>query len=91
MNLPTTLIRWIIHFLTNRTTKIKAGNYFSENIIIRRGVPQSAVLSPILYSIHVNDTPASDHNLTQLGLFADDTAYWTAARYAKSVINQIQK
>lgn len=75
MNLPTTTMRWIINFLTNRTTHIKVGNEFSEDIKIRRGVPQGATTRPILYYIYVNDTPVSDNNLTQLGLFADDMAY----------------
>lgn len=66
MNLPIILIRWIINFLTNRSTKIKFGSEFSEGIIIKRGVPQSAALSPILHSVYVNDTPASENNLTQL-------------------------
>lgn len=39
VNLPTTIIRWLINFLTNRTTKIKAENDFSDNMKIQRGVP----------------------------------------------------
>jgi len=91
LNLPTSTIRWISQFLTNRTTKIRSGEEFSENISIRRGVPQGAALSPILYSLYVNDTPISPNTNTSLGLFADDTAYWTAARTTNSVIKNLQR
>lgn len=64
MNLPTTLIRWVTNFLTNRTTKIKFGDEYSEYIIMKRSVSQGAALSPILYSVYVNDTRVSDNNIT---------------------------
>jgi len=48
MNFPTTIIRWVTNFLTDRTTKIRSGETFSEEINIKRGVPQGAALSPIL-------------------------------------------
>lgn len=68
MDLPTITIRWIIQFLTNKTTKIKAVGELSENITIQRGVPQGVALSPILYSIYVNHTPISSTNQIQRGL-----------------------
>lgn len=40
MNIPTTIIRWIIQFLTKRTTKIRSQDEFSPEIEIKKGVPQ---------------------------------------------------
>jgi len=39
----------------------------------------------------VNDTPKLQNNRTQLGLFADDTAYWLAAKTASAAIKKFTK
>lgn len=80
MNLSTTIIRWII--VTHRTTKIKFQEEFSADLYIKKGVPQGAALSPPYLS--------TSQNLTKLGLFADDTKYWTSARSSKSLICKVQ-
>lgn len=90
-NLATSIIRWVINILRNWTTKIRSGDEFSDDITIQRGVPQDAALSPILYSIYVNDTPISPLHQTQLVLFAYDTAYWSTGRTVKSAIRNLQK
>lgn len=41
---------------------------FSDSITIQRGVPQGAALSPILYSIFINDTPAPSPERTKFEL-----------------------
>jgi len=48
-------------------------------------------LSPILYSIYVNDTPLPANNRIKLGLFADDTAYWTSAKTVRRASSNLQK
>jgi len=41
--------------------------------------------------IYVNDTPLPANNRIQLGLFADDTAYWTSAKTVLRASNNLQK
>lgn len=38
LNLPTSIIRWIIKFLTNKTTKLRLEDEYSTGITIQRGV-----------------------------------------------------
>lgn len=84
-------MRWIINFLTNRTTKFKFGEDLSNDINIKRGVPQGAALCQILYSVYVNGTPTAQQTQTKLGLFVDDTVYWTSATTSKSNIKNLRK
>lgn len=86
MNLPSTIIRWM-----DRTTKIKIGERFWEDINIKRGVPQGDALSQILYFIYVNNTPIAAQNHTKVGLFANDTAYWTNTKTTRSNIQNLQE
>lgn len=71
-NIPNTLIKIIISFLKNRTFAVKINNTLSNKQKLPAGVPQGAILSPILFNYYVNDIPK--HNQTQIALFADDTA-----------------
>lgn len=85
------MIEWVINFLIITTTKIKAAEEISKNIITQRGVPQGSALSSILYFIYFNDTNTSPHNQTELGLFADDTVYWTTVKPIISNLQNIAK
>ena len=73
MNIPSNLICWTRDYLTNRKFTIKVNNSFSEQKNIESGVPQGGVLSPILFSIFINDVPLNNNkNRSYSLLFADD-------------------
>lgn len=59
----------------------------SEKINIPAGLAQGTCISPILYALFVADIPV-DAN-TQLALYADDTAIYTAAKHSNSIINRL--
>ena len=76
------IILWILNLLENRTFKIKVNSSFSEIFQIEVGVPQGGVLSPILFSLYINDIIFEETKYrktrTESTLFADDlTTYCT--------------
>ena len=58
------------NYLNDRSFRIKYNNTLSENYKITRGVPQGSIISPILYSIYVNDFSIADTKIIQ---YADDS------------------
>lgn len=75
-NLPVYLIVWFYEFLTKRTFNVKINGVVSQRVDIGCGVPQGAVLSPILFSLYINDIPLNTSpNNKYSFLFADDLAY----------------
>jgi len=70
---PNYITAWIREFLNKRQFLVKLNNFLSNANTIETGVPQGAVLSPILFSIFINDIPiAQSKNRRYSLLFADD-------------------
>ena len=64
---------------------------------MRAGVVQGGLISPILFSLHVNDMPSTSHHV-ELAPFADDTAINATSRkpkllvsYLESYLNDLQR
>ena len=48
-------IRLFLSHLTNHTQRIQIGSTFSDWTNILKGIPQSSILSPLLFNIFIND------------------------------------
>jgi hypothetical protein len=71
--IPRYIIYWTQAFLTDRKFAVKVNSTISEPCPILAGVPQGAILSPILFSIYINDIPINNKkNFSYSLLFADD-------------------
>ena len=73
LKFPSYIIFWLFEFLKDRKFRVKCEDYISDLFDITAGVPQGAVLSPILFSIYINDNPLWNKKNRDYGLlFADD-------------------
>lgn len=72
---PRYLIKFLSSYLTGRTFTVTVeGCTFSCHKLLA-GLPQGAVLSPILFNIYTSELPRTPY--VQLAMFADDTAIFS--------------
>lgn len=74
MHIPIQLILLIRSFLNNRKFQVKVGDAISTPEDIAAGVPQGSCLSPLLFTLYINDMSSS--LVTKTNLFADDTMFF---------------
>ena len=75
-----TMVRWVQTWLSNRLVWVKVDGVRSRRHLFRQGLPQGAVLSPILFLVYVNDLVVKLSERVEVSAFADDLAVWKSAR-----------
>lgn len=90
IGLSTATTRFFQSYLLDRTFRIKISDVTSSSRPIQAGVPQGAILSPILYSIYCHDIPQPTTFDSTLSQYADDTAYWTSGFTTASCSRKMQ-
>jgi len=65
-------VQWFKSYLSNRTQSVRIESTLSDPLPITRGVPQGAILSPLLFCIFLNDLP-SVANTCKMESYVDDT------------------
>ena len=65
-------MQWFRSFLSNRRQRVVVGNAISSYQDLHGGVPQGAILSPLLFLAFINDI--TQITSAKLNLFADDTS-----------------
>ena len=66
--------RWTQSFISDRCACVVFQNHKSRSFRVRRGVPQGSVLGPVLFSLFINDLPASLPSSVSCSLYADNLA-----------------
>lgn len=62
---------WFRDYLTSRSYQVKLGDALSDEVKVRRGVPQGSVCGPVCYLMHANSLCGVLRNSTA-HMFADD-------------------
>jgi hypothetical protein len=85
---PAHYIKIIHSFLQNRSFYVTINQKSSSIRNFFFGLPQGAVLSPILYNVYTADIPKSRH--CNLALFADDTSFYTSSSLASTITSRLK-
>ena len=72
--LPPCFARWAQSFFSDRRACVVYQNHKSRSFRVRQGVPQGSVFGPVLFSLFINDLPASLPSSVSCSFYADDLA-----------------
>ena len=77
---------WFQSYLSNRRQRTRVTDAISCPNFLLAGVPQGAILSPLLFPLYVNDIVNCVDALDdpEINLFADDTSFYLEDRSASS-------
>ncbi|GFS64058.1 probable RNA-directed DNA polymerase from transposon X-element [Trichonephila clavipes] len=88
-DIPSPLIHLIHSYLTNRSFRIRVNESLSNSHSISAGCPQGSLIGPLLFNLYINDIPS--YSLTNISLYADDTAINDTYKNLKTVTFAINK
>jgi hypothetical protein len=79
LNFPSYLVKVISSYLLGRTFEASFRKATSNNRRMRAGVAQGGIISPVLFSLYVNDMPLPSRHV-ELALYADHMAIIATSR-----------
>jgi hypothetical protein len=96
LNFTSYIVHTISSYLRGRTFEASFQTATSSRRVMRAGVAQGGLISPVLFSLYVNDMSSSSPHV-ELALNADDTAVIATSRkptlfvsYLESYLNDLQ-
>ena len=96
-NFPSHIINTISSYLRGRTFKASFQTATSSRRVMRARVAQGGLISPVFFSLYVNDMPLPSYHV-EVALYADDTAVIATSRkptllvsYLESYLNDLQQ
>ena len=88
--LPPCFARWTQSFLSDRRACVIFQNHKSRSFRVRRGVPQESVFGPVLFSLFINDLPASLPSSVSCSFYADDLTHWSSSPSVPTAVEATQ-
>ena len=88
--LPPCSARSTQSFLSDRRACVVFQNHKSRSFRVCTGVPQGSVLGPVLFSLFINDLPASLPSSVSCSLYADDLAIWSSFPSVRTAVEATQ-
>jgi len=89
LNVPSYIVHTISYYLRGRTFKASFQTATSSRLGMRAGVAQGGLISPVLFSLYVNDMPSPSHHV-ELVLYADDTAIIATSRKPTLLVSYLE-
>ena len=89
LNFPSYLVYIISSYLRCLTFEASLLTATSSRRGMRSGVAQGGLISPVLFSLYVNDMPKSSHHV-ELALYAHDTAIIATSRTPVLLFSYLQ-
>src|SRR5690606_25990012 len=83
MRMPTTLVHWVEHFMTERSIQLAFDGQQEELVSVETGIPQGSPVSPILFLIYLKplfDKLEKKHPNLQFPSYIDDVAIIATSR-----------
>jgi hypothetical protein len=96
LNFPSYLVKTLSSYLLSRTFQSSFNPSTSTRRNMRAGVAQGGLISPLLFSLYVNDIPAPSRHV-EIALYADDAALIATSRspllyvsYLETYLNRLE-
>jgi hypothetical protein len=96
LNFPSYIVYTKSSYLKDRTFEASFQTATSSRRIMQAGVARGGLISPVLFSLHVNDTPSPPHHI-ELAFYADTTIIATSRKptllvsYLEVYLNNLQR
>ena len=88
--LPPCFACWNQSFLSDTCTCVVYQNHKSCSFRVHQGVLQGSILGPVLFSLLINDLPASLPSPVSCSLYADDIAIWSSSSLVPATMEATQ-
>ena len=82
--------QWFSSFLSGRCQATLVNGALSDFSVLHAGVPQGAILSPLLFTVYMNDIPSCDSLAGSTNLFADDISAFVIDKSMSSLSGKLQ-
>ena len=89
LNFSSYLVKTISSYLKGRTIEASFQAATSTTSRMQAGVAQGGIISPVLFSLYVNDMPSPSRHV-ELALYADDTAVIATSRRPALLVKYLE-